>query len=59
MNKKDERYLNITLKNEEQQDEVVISLAGIFKMLKKYFLIWIVTAVVIAGLVFGGSAIST
>ena len=38
MNKKDERYLNITLKNEEQQDEVVISLAGIFKMLKKYFL---------------------
>lgn len=59
MNKKDERYLNITLKNEEQQDEVIISLAGIFKMLKKYFLIWIVTAVVIAGLVFGGSAIST
>ena len=59
MDKKDERYLNITLKNEEQQDEVVISLAGIFKMLKKYFLIWIVTAVVIAGLVFGGSAINT
>lgn len=57
-NKKDERYLNIMLKSEEDdKSEVVISFSGIFKSLKKYFLIWLVTAVVAAMLVFAGTAV--
>ncbi len=50
MENKDERYLNVTLKNEENdKDEVVISLSGIFKKFKKFFLVWLVAAIV-AGL---------
>lgn len=50
MENKEERYLNVTLKNEENdKDEVVISLSGIFKKFKKYFIIWLVAAIV-AGL---------
>lgn len=48
MENKDERYLNVTLKNEsDEKDEVVISLSGIFKKLKKFFIIWIVAAVAV------------
>ena len=58
MAKKDERYLNITLKNqEEEKDSFVIPVAGIFRTIKKYFVIWLVTAVVSALLVFSGSAL--
>lgn len=57
--KQDERYLNITLKNEEDdKDSVVISLSAIFRMLKKYFPIWLVTAVVTFALVFAVSFIA-
>ncbi len=57
MSKKDERYLNIILNdNKDDKDEVVISFSAIFKMLKKYFLIWLVVAVVAAALIFTGSA---
>lgn len=57
MENKNERYLNVTLKNEnEEKDEVIISFSGIFKKFKKYFLIWLVTAVVAAALVLAGSA---
>lgn len=54
----DERYLNITLKNDnDEKNEVVISFSGIFKSLKKYFLIWLVTAVVAAALSLAGTAV--
>lgn len=54
--KQDERYLNITLTNEEEEkDSLVISLSAIFKMLKKYFPIWLVTAVVSFALIFAVS----
>ncbi len=61
MEKKDERYLNVTLKNEnnDNNDDVLVSIPGIFKKLKKYFIIWIVTAVVAAVLTLSGSAIFT
>ncbi|MBQ9897848.1 MAG: lipopolysaccharide biosynthesis protein [Ruminococcus sp.] len=53
----DERNVNVTIKNEsDEKDEVVISLSGIFKKLRKYFLLWLVTAVVIGGFVFGLNA---
>lgn len=58
MENKDERYLNVTLKNEkDDKDDVIISLSGIFKKLKKYFLLWVVTAVVALVLTMSGSAV--
>lgn len=60
MAKKDECYLDITLKNEsDESGDIIVSFSGIFKMLKKYFLIWIVTAVVAGVLVFTCSAITS
>ena len=56
----DERNLNVTIKNEsDDKGEVVISLSGIFKKLKKYFLLWVITAVVVAGLVFTANLVNT
>ena len=47
MAKKDERNLNITIKNQEDnKDEVVVSLSGIFKKIKQFFAIWIVAAII-------------
>lgn len=58
MENKDERYLNITLNNkEDDKGDVIISFSGIFKKLKKYFLIWLVTAVVAAVAILSGFAI--
>lgn len=60
MENKDERYLNITLKNEEDdKDEVIISFSGIFRKLKKYFLIWLVAAVVAAALTLTSTAVTS
>lgn len=60
MNNKDERYLNITLQNEqEEKDEIVFSFSAFFHKLKKYLLPWIVTTVVASALVFTGSFIFT
>lgn len=58
MAKSEERNLNVTIKNEsDDKDSVVISLAGICKMLKKYFLPWIIIAVIIGVGVLGFTAI--
>lgn len=55
-----ERYLNVTLKNDDDRnDEVVISLSGIFKKFKKYFLVWLVFAIVSAILTMTCAAIFT
>lgn len=60
MNNKDSRNINITLKNEEEdKDDIIISLPTIFKKLKKYFLIWLVVAAIVFVAVFGGTTIKT
>ncbi|MBQ6039912.1 MAG: lipopolysaccharide biosynthesis protein [Oscillospiraceae bacterium] len=48
--------VNLIVKGEEKHgDEVVISLSAIVKKLKKYFLVWFMTAVIIGGLIGGAS----
>ncbi|MCM1132075.1 MAG: lipopolysaccharide biosynthesis protein [Ruminococcus flavefaciens] len=60
MAKKDERNVNIVIKNpDEEQREIVISLTTLINKLRKYLLIWIVTAVVFVGLAFGYSGVTT
>lgn len=60
MAKKDERNLNITIKNqEEEEQELVISFSTLLKKLKKYLVIWIVAAVVFIGAAFGYAGITT
>ncbi|MCM1357958.1 MAG: hypothetical protein NC205_05135, partial [Prevotella sp.] len=60
MNKKSEHNLNITLQNEEKNDDdVIISLGTIFKKLKKYVLIWLVVAVIVFAAVFGSTTVNT
>ena len=60
MAKKDDRNLNITIKNqEEQKDEVVISVSTVIKKLRKYVLIWIVVAVVFFVAAFGYATVTT
>lgn len=59
MSNKDERNLNITLKNQEEENEVIISVSTLFKKLKKYVLIWLVVAVIVFVAIFGSTTIST
>lgn len=60
MSRKDERNLNITLKNQDDdKNDIIVSLSTIFRKLKKYVLIWIVTAVIAFVAVFGGTTINT
>ena len=59
MNKKSEHNLNITLQNEENKGDVIVSLSTIFKKLKKYVLIWLVVAAVVFALVLGSTTIET
>ncbi len=40
---------------EDPDDTIAVPVAGIFRQLRKYLLIWIITAVVFAGLIFSGS----
>ena len=52
MSKSNERNLNVTIKNDhDEKDEVVISLSGIFKKLKKYFLPWVIIAAMLGAAV--------
>ena len=61
MTENDQKYLNITLKNDEQRDneEVVISLSAIIRKLKKYFVAWFLVAVLIGGTLLGASIAMT
>lgn len=55
-NPQSEQNVNIILKQEERhEEEVVISFPAIFRKLKKYFTAWFLTAVIIGGLMTGGS----
>ena len=43
MAKNNERNLNVTIKNQEDnKDEVIISISAIMKNLKKYLAVWLV-----------------
>ena len=48
MKKKDERNLNITIKNQEKENkgELIISVSALFSHLKKYFAVWLVFAII-------------
>ncbi len=59
MAKKDERNVNIVIKNPEEDKELIISFSTLLKKLRKYLLIWIVVAVVFVGAAFGYSGITT
>lgn len=55
-----DRNLNVTIKNaEDDKDEVVISLSGIMKKMKKYFLPWIIIAAMMAALLLGINTVQT
>lgn len=51
MAKKDERFLNITLQNPEEKDEVVISFSAFMNALKRFLIFWLVAAIIIAVLI--------
>ena len=59
MAKKNERNLNITIKNHDEKDEVIISISSILKQMKRMFAIWIVAAIVAGLVVFALSAFRT
>jgi hypothetical protein len=47
MENKDERYLNITLRNDEDanKEELIISFSAFIKQLKRFLIFWLVTAI--------------
>lgn len=59
MNNSD-RNLNLTIVNEsEKKDEVLISIGSIFRYIKKYFLTWVIIAVIIFVGTFGFATFKT
>ena len=60
MAKKDDRNLNITIKNQEdKENEVVVSIFTIIKKLRKYLLVWVVVAVLFVVFAFGYATVTT
>ncbi len=59
MAKKDERNVSIVIQNPEDEKDLIVSFSTLLKKLKKYFLIWIVIAVVLVGAAFGYSGVTT
>ncbi len=58
MDNKEQHYLNVTLNDaENKENEVIVSFSGIFRKFKKYFLIWLVAAIVTGILTMTFSAI--
>lgn len=52
MDNENQKYLNVTFKNEEQEKEdIILSFGTIFKMLKKFLALWVVLAVLIGILI--------
>ena len=57
-NNKEERNVNVVLKNDSDNNkDVIVTLSGIISNIKKYFLVWVVAAVVAFVLPIAGSAI--
>ena len=51
---KEDRNLNITLKNEEQhEEELIVSFPHILRKLQKYFLPWLLVSIIIGGAISG------
>ncbi|WP_028517115.1 LPS biosynthesis protein [Ruminococcus flavefaciens] len=60
MAKNNERNLNVTIKNnDEDKDAIVLSLSTIIKQLKRFLVLWLVVAIIAGILVFSLSAIKT
>jgi len=59
MAKNNGRDLNITIKNQEENDSLIISFSSIFRQLKRFLVLWIVLAVIIGLVVFSLSALKT
>ena len=60
MAKKDDRNLNITIKNQEdKENEVVVSISTVLKMLRKYLFVWVVIAVLFVVFAFGYATVTT
>ncbi len=57
MAKNNERNLNITIKNQEDNDEVIISVSSILKQMKRFLVLWIVVAIIAGLAVFSLSAL--
>ena len=57
MAKNNERNLNITIKNQEDKDEIIISVSSIFAQLKRFLVLWIVAAIIAGLAVFSLSAL--
>ncbi|MBR4626526.1 MAG: lipopolysaccharide biosynthesis protein [Ruminococcus sp.] len=54
MAKSNERNLNVTINNSsDDKDEVVISVSGILKKLKKYFLPWLIISAMLGAVIVG------
>lgn len=56
MAKNNERNLNITIKNQEDDEQVIISVSSVFKQLKRFLVVWIIVAIIAALAVFSLSA---
>ncbi len=60
MAKKEDRNLNITIKNQgDKENEVVVSISTVIKKLRKYLLVWVVVAVLFIAFAFGYATITT
>ena len=59
MAKNNGRDLNITIKNQEDKNEVILTFSAIFKQLKRFFALWIVLAIIAGLAVFSLSALKT
>ena len=60
MAKNNDRNLNVTIKNQdEDKDAVIISLSTIMKQLKRFLVLWLVIAIIAGILSFAFSAIKT
>ena len=60
MTKKDDRNLNITIKNQEdKENEVVVSISTVLKKLRKYVFVWAVVAVLFIVFAFGYATVTT
>ncbi|MBO7473944.1 MAG: lipopolysaccharide biosynthesis protein [Ruminococcus sp.] len=59
MAKNNGRDLNITIKNQEDEDRVIISFSSVFRQLKRFLVLWIVLAIIAGIAVFSLSALKT
>ena len=59
MSEKKDRNLNITIKNNQKNDEVVFSISSIARQMKRLAVCWLVLAIVAGMVVYSLSAINT